>query len=219
MALLVPAGVPVLLGWGLSQLSPAWDMRYLAVVLAPLLAAVAVGLVAARRWGAVALAVIVALWLPGAARPTGVSDAWQLARAARPLLRAGDLVVSTPIGQVPLLAYYLPAGLRYASPFGLQRDPRVVDWRDAARHLARTSTRAQLLPLLARAPAGSRVLLVTPVRWDARSRHTALGRRERRRSAEYERALARDRRFERVAAVPLGRLPADGLRGVIFRKR
>jgi hypothetical protein len=77
-----------------------------------------------------------------------------------------------------------------------------------------------LEPLLARLPAGGRVLIVHPVTtrvddWD--SPWTEL---VRRRSAQWGGALANDERFERVAVVPpfYRRATRIGVRGVIYEK-
>jgi mannosyltransferase len=212
--------VPVLLAWSASQASPAWDARYLAVVVAPLLMLAATGFARAGRIGIVALVVLVALWAP-APRPLEGGDAFELGRAAGPLMQRGDLVVATPFAQIPALARYLPGGLRYASPLGPVHDPRVVDWRDAVHHLERARMSRTLLPLLDHVRVGSNVLLVVPVAWDPRSGQTALGRLERRRSAQYEAQLLDNPRFAVIATLPR-RLPALPrtwiLRGVLLRK-
>jgi hypothetical protein len=213
--------VPLGVAWGLSQVSPAWDTRYLAVILAPALALAARGLAHLGRAGIAALLVLVALWAP-ARMARDQSDAYQLAHAAAPLMHRGDLVIATPFAQVPLLARYLPPGLRYASTLGADRDPHVVDWRDVTRRLARASVRRDLLPLLARARSGSGVLLVLPVEWDTRSHQTALGLQERLRSRELRTALLHDPRFTRVATVPVALPPlpeTSMLRAVLLRKR
>ena len=77
-----------------------------------------------------------------------------------------------------------------------------------------------MLPLLHRVPPGGRVLLVTPVRWDARSGRTVLGRVERRRSEQIERALRLDPRFTLVATLPdrVGSRAPGALRGFVFRR-
>jgi hypothetical protein len=211
--------LPLCLAWGVSQVSPAWDVRYLAVILAPALALAALGLARAGRLGVAAALVLVALWAP-ARMARDRTDAYALARAAAPLMHRGDLVIATPFAQIPLLAHYLPAGLRYASTLGAVRDPHVVDWRDVTRRLAHASVRADLRPLLARVRPGSAVLLVLPVQWDTRSRHTALGRRERLRSREFRGALLRDRglTLTAVVPVPLPALPRTSmLRAVLLR--
>ena len=49
-------------------------------------------------------------------------------------LAPGDLVVSTQPEQVPVLEYYLPDGLRFATLTGEVRDTGVTDWRDGPDH-------------------------------------------------------------------------------------
>jgi hypothetical protein len=219
-ALAAVAVVPVALGWGLSQLTPAWDPRYLAVVVAPVLALLAAALARAGRPGLGVLGLIVVLSVP-AAGTVGASNAYQLGRAAQPWVRHGDLVVCAPMGQLPLLARYLPDGLRYATPLGLAPDPRVVDWRDAAQRVARSTTRRDLVPLLDRVPLGAGVVYVVPGRWDARSGQTVLGRAQRRRAELDLRWLLRDPRFALVAVVPGdlgGRAGSAALRALVFRR-
>jgi hypothetical protein len=219
LALAALAVVPVLLGWALSQRSPAWDTRYLAVVVAPALALAALGIARAGRAGVAILALLVALWVPAHPSLT-MGNAAALAAAARPQLRPGDLVVSEAIGQVPLLAYELRrlSALRYATPLGAVRDTGVVDWRDAAERLARTSTRRELEPLLAAARIGSRLLLVAP-RWDERSAETSVGRSQRRRASQDTYALLTDSRFRLLGgALPRNPVPVGSLQGLLFVK-
>jgi hypothetical protein len=165
------------------------------------------------------LTALVALWAPAGPK-LPYSDAHAIGSGAQALVHRGDLVLSTAVGEVPLLEYELPPGLRYATPLGAQRDPRVVDWRDLAERLARTPARRTVLPLLDRIPRGGHVLLVTPVRWDARSGRTLLGRVERRRSMATERALRFDPRFTLVATVPApaGAPSSSALHGLVFRR-
>jgi hypothetical protein len=215
------ATVPVLLGWTVSQTSPAWASRYLAIVVAPTLLLAAIGIANARRPGLGALAVVILLWARADA-PTPTGNVFQIARDARPFLGAGDLVVSAAPAQVPLLAYDLPPALRFASPFGVARDPGVMDWRDAMSHLDRTSVSGQLLPLLARARRESDLLLVVPVARSPAARETPWARAVQRRAAEYEQALLHDRRFTLLALLPHeidGAPTTNPFRGLVFRKR
>jgi mannosyltransferase len=215
-ALLATAAFPLAAGWAVSQVDPIWDPRYLAVVLAPALVLAADGLARAGPAGLAALAGTAVL-CAAAGAPAPAGDAAGIARAAAPALRPGDLVVSTALAQVPVLAHYLPAGLRYASPLGAVRDPRVVDWRDAVSRLQRASAR-RLEPLVAAVPRGGHVLLVDPV-WDARSAHTAFGRAARRQARADDRLLRRDRRLRLVAVVspPSGRV--EGALGARLLRR
>jgi mannosyltransferase len=217
IALAAAALVPPVLGWLLSQVSPAWSERYLAVVVAPALLLAAVGIAHAGRAGVAALAGVVALWATaGTASP--MSDAFAIAHEARPMLRAGDLVVSTEPEQVPLLAYYLRRSVRFASAFGPARDTGVADWRDAVRHLERTSVSRQLVPLLDRVPAGRSVMLVVPVGRDRAAWRTPWARRLHARATADEAALDADRRFVPVASLPRGG-GTQPLRAVVFRRR
>jgi mannosyltransferase len=216
--LAVLAVVPVVLGWTASQISPAWTVRYLAVVVAPALLLAAVGLARARRVGLVALAAVGLLW--ATARPSvPAGDVGIIARTIRPMARPGDLVVSAAPGQVPLLAYYLPADVRFASPFGRTRDPGVMDWRDAVRHLERSTFSARLRPLLDRTRAGGHVILVAPDAGDPATRATPYARLVQRRAGEEQRALLFDPRFTLVAALPVRHARgAEAFTGLVFRR-
>src|SRR3954462_13802982 len=78
-------------------------------------------------------------------------------------LSPGDLVVSTQPEQIPVLSYYMSRRLTYVSPFGVQRDTGVADWRDGAEHFDRTGVDTQLLPLIKRMRVGRRLLFVKPI--------------------------------------------------------
>ena len=69
--------------------------------------------------------------------PGEKSNVRDVAEAVAPSLRPGDLVVATQPEQVPVLSYYLPAGLRYATLTGPVRDLGVTDWRDGVARLQR----------------------------------------------------------------------------------
>jgi hypothetical protein len=218
---LVLALAPILVAWLTSQASPAWATRYLAVAVAPMLLLTALGLRRAGRLGLVGLALLVVIWGFSTA-PSSKSNAHYVASTLGEELRPGDLVVSTQPEQLPLLAYYLPddRGLSFATPFGLQRDTRVTDWRDGAEHFDRTGATAQLMPLLRRVPVGGHVLLVVPIIWNE-SRWTApWTSRVRDRSIEYEGIMRGDPRFELTAIVP-EQFTSPGpnpLQGLLFRK-
>jgi mannosyltransferase len=129
-------------------------------------------------------------------------------------------VISTHPEQVPVLFYYLPPGLDYATPLGPVADPRLMDWRDALARLELATPETELEPALDRVALGARVLLVRPligegIQWDA-----PWTRLVRRRSAEWGSELARDRRFRRVAAYPrrYPKLLPRGVRAVLYAK-
>ena len=117
IALVILAVGTPLLAWTLSQASPAWANRYLAVALAPFLLLAAGGLAHARRLGIVGLVLVVIMWAQDAA-PVEKSNVRAIAHAIGPSLAPGDLVISTQPETIPVLHYYLPDGLRYATLTG-----------------------------------------------------------------------------------------------------
>jgi hypothetical protein len=161
LVLLGVGAVTVLLAWLASQASPAWANRYLAVGLAPLLLGAAGGVTYAGRLGIAGL-VIVAVMGVGDTAPAEKSNVRSVAQAITPSIVAGDLVVSTQPEQIPVLHYYLPDGLRYATLTGLVPDLGVTDWRDGTAKLQAASPDRDLGPLLDSLPAGRRLILVEP---------------------------------------------------------
>jgi len=168
LTLAVTAGVTVLLAWLLSQLSPAWSTRYLAVVLGPLLLLAARGLVRARRLGIAALVAVAFVWA-GYSSHDNKENARQVSAAVAPSIRPGELVISTHPEQVPLLRYYLGARPRFATTLGLVPDSQVFDWRDAVDRLRKARPRPTLDALLATVPSGGEFVVVTPVFRDYRA--------------------------------------------------
>ena len=76
---------------------------------------------------------------------------------ARGDLRPGDLVISTQPEQLPVLAHYLPEGLRWATLWGPVSDLGVTDWRDGVERMEQTSATKDLRPLVDAVPPGRRV--------------------------------------------------------------
>jgi hypothetical protein len=150
------AAVGVALAWGASQVEPAWSGRYLAVLYGPAALALACGV--ARRPPWVATALVVAMGALLVAPLPAKSNVRAVAVSAGIGLRPGDVVVSTQPEQVPVLARYLPRGVRFVTPLGTVADPSVMDWRDALPRL-----RAAAPPRLAALEPGRRVVLVWPV--------------------------------------------------------
>jgi hypothetical protein len=131
----------------------------------------------------------------------------------------GDLVVSTHPEQLPLLAYYLPRGPRYANSMGMVQDPSFFNWNDALDRLTAARPAATIDRLIPNLTVGQELVLVQPIirtmNWDAP--WTSL---VRRRAAQWERRLDRDPRMRREAAVPIfgfGPLPR-GVRTVVYRR-
>ncbi|HEX6026691.1 MAG TPA: glycosyltransferase family 39 protein [Solirubrobacter sp.] len=197
---ILAVGTPVL-AWTLSQASPAWANRYLAVALAPYLLLAAGGLAHARRLGFVGLVLVVIMWAQDAA-PVEKSNVRAVSNAIGPSLAPGDLVISTQPETIPVLHYYLPDGLRYATLTGEVSEYGVWDWRDGVERLKATSAERNLLPLIDSLPAGTRVVLVEPItetlnRWQAPWTELV-----RFRSKEWAQALSNDPRLQVTAVQP-----------------
>ncbi|HLI24136.1 MAG TPA: hypothetical protein VKU91_04215, partial [Acidimicrobiales bacterium] len=164
--------VTLALAWVASQVVHAWASRYLGVVIGPGLLVIA-GVVARHRWARVLLlplAIVMSVSaIPVLADPpaaaTTKSNVAAVDAAMRPLLAPGDLVISTAPSELPLIAYYLPRDLHYASVLGPATDPRVVDWIDLTSRLAAADPRTSLARIIAAMPSGAKVLLINPVSW------------------------------------------------------
>jgi mannosyltransferase len=193
-SLLVIVATTALAAWLASQVQPSWSTRYLAVLLGPLLLALAAVLSKGARWTAAALAATGALWLVTGS-PPAKSNVRTVAHRVAPEIRAGDLVVSTQPEQVPVLYRYLSHDAIYLTPLGLVPDPRLTDWRQGVKRLREGRARLMLLPIVDELPAGRRILLVTPVEpggdapWD---------RAVRARTREWRSALRHDERLRPI---------------------
>lgn len=168
-AMALAAGLPVVIGWLGAQVSPSWATRYLAVCAPAMLLLAALGLARAGTRGGLAMALILVVWVQPFARISGLrppdtlsqkAAIKPLAQAVAPALHPGDLVLAMQMEEVPVLSYYLPAGLRYATALGPVAEPGVADWRDALSRMNRTSPATALEPELGSARVGSDVLLL-----------------------------------------------------------
>jgi hypothetical protein len=187
--------VCVVVAWGTSQVTPAWAPRYLAAVVPPVLLLAAAGLGHSGRLGLAGLVLAVALSVGADGPPGEKSNVREVAESVGPSLRPGDLVVATQPEQVPVLAYYLPGGLRYATLTGEVRDVGVTDWRDGVERLRRASPRRDLAPLLDDLRPGRRMVLVQPIIYDLRPWSAPWTDQVRLRSEEWRRWMSDDRRF------------------------
>jgi mannosyltransferase len=162
----------LVLAWASSQVVHAWASRYLGVVVAPLLLVIA-GAVCCYRWAGrlfpALTAVMTVFALPVLVDPPAAfatkSNVAQVDGAMRSRLAPDDLVISTAPSELPVIAYYLPAGMRYASVLGPVRNPQVVDWIDLTGRLAAADPKVTLARIIHELPAGARVLLVNPINW------------------------------------------------------
>jgi mannosyltransferase len=211
--------VPIVAAWVLSQASPAWATRYLAIALPPLLLLTAVGLTRSGRLGIAALILIAASWVY-ASGPSSKSNAHSVAEYMSARLGPGDIVLNTQPEQVPVMAYYMSPKLVYANPFGVVKDTGVADWRDGAAHFDRTGIDTQLLPMIKRMRVGQRLLFVKPIVFKPERWRGPWTSRVRDRSMEYEGALRGDPRLRLDAIVPTHfRTPGPNpLQGLLFVK-
>src|SRR3954454_3544463 len=151
-AVRVLAGVAVIavsIAWLCSQIQPAWATRYLAVVLGPVLLALASVVSRGAGWTALALVGVAIIWLMSGP-PQFKSNVRTVSTGVAPSIRPGDLVVATQPEQVPALYRYLPEGVVYRTPLGLVLDPRQTDWRDGLKRLRAGQAERELLPAVAR---------------------------------------------------------------------
>ena len=165
----------VLLAWTLSQISPAWATRYLAVAVPPLLSLLAGGLAharAARRSSGSLLVVVI--WAAGRRAAGEEQRARGRARRSRPSLAPGDLVVSTQPEHDPGPAPLPAAGpaLRDADRGRSARRRRQRTGATASSGCAARRRSSDLEPLMDGLPPGTRVVLVEPIvvdvdRWRA----------------------------------------------------
>lgn len=212
----------IVVAWTVSHVTSAWTGRYFAMFLGPLVIALGAALGRARWIGLAALAIVSAQWLiPATPARDAKSNVRPTATRLTRFVRRGDLVVSTQPEQVPVLAYYLPGGLRYTTPLGTVADPRVMDWRDALRRLRAARPRITLEPLLDRLRVGARVIVVRPrIPWTGWSAPwLALVRRD---TLVWARAISTDSRFRLVKRVPThgyGRRSDAAVRALVYVKR
>ncbi|MEA2293031.1 MAG: mannosyltransferase [Solirubrobacteraceae bacterium] len=210
-ATVLVALLTILVPWVVSQVSPAWATRYLAVAVPPLLLGVTIGLSRAGRLGLAVLALTALIWLGynGNDEKSNVSD---VAASVAPSLARGDLVISTQPEQVPVFNHYLTeqgvTGLRWATLWGPLKDVGVTDWRDGVKHLEATSPSRDLVPLLDATRPGQRVVLLQPdfsnlPNW--RAPWLAL---VRERSATWEERMRNDRRFRVLSIAPTSSFPS-----------
>jgi mannosyltransferase len=197
----------VVLAWVSSQLTPAWALRYLAAAVPPFLLLAAAGLGHAGRLGIAGLVLAVALSVAADRPPGEKSNVRDIAEAVAPSLQPGDLVVATQPEQVPVLAYYLPDGVRFATLTGRVRDLGVTDWRDGVQRLRRTSAERDLASLLDDLRPGQRFVLMQPIVYDLKPWSAPWTELVRLRSEEWTQFVSNDRRFGVTMQQPTSPFP------------
>ncbi|MDP8975714.1 MAG: glycosyltransferase family 39 protein [Actinomycetota bacterium] len=162
-------------GW----ITSVWVYRYLAAVVGPLILVAGAGLAGGGRTALAALWVVALATAPIATKGAShhKSNSGALGDQAGRQLRAGDLVISTDPHVVPLLAHYLPSGVRYVTTSGPVADEGIVDWRKMTDRLRDGQPATTLPPLMESLPRSAHVLLTCPpvpaVRQSARLGGTA----------------------------------------------
>lgn len=159
MAVVASAVIPFVVlaaGWSVS----VWAYRYLAVVVAPLVLLAGLGLSRSGRVGLAALGVAAFLSAPLAVKgpPYQKSNVEALAAELSPQLRPGDLVILPDLQLVPLVAHYLPDGLRYANTSGLVPDENIIAWLGSMERLRNDDPAVTLPPLIDAVAPGGHVL-------------------------------------------------------------
>jgi mannosyltransferase len=220
LAVAIMGVTTLLLAWLSAQFSPGWALRYLAVLLGPLLLLGATGLARAGAQGAFVLLLLVIFWAdPRISALNSKSNAHDAAVAVADRLEPGDLVVATHPEQLPVMHVYLPDRLRWATAMGPVADPRIMDWRDVVARLERARPTPTSDAMVRSLRSGQHLLLVQPIirtaKWGAP--WTSL---VRRRAAQWERVLDEDPRLSRTLASPKlrgQRLPR-GVRTVLYER-
>ena len=210
----------LVVAWTASQISPAFASRYFAVFVGPVLLLAGVGLAHAGRLGLITIAIVVALWFtPVNGQLESKGNARLVAAKIKDDVYPGDLVVSVHPEQVAVLHYYLPAGLRYADPISLVRDPRVFDWRNALQRLQEARPSRVLDSYVSSLRPGQTLVLVNPIirtgSW--RAPWTTL---VRKRSAQWQRQADRNPNLVRIGVQPRfgNRALPRGVRATLYRK-
>ena len=163
MTLVVPIVVVLTVGWATSVASFQWHSRYFAALLAPLLLLLGSGLARAGDTAVPALLVVAILAgpVPEAVRLHEKSNVKGWVEQASLALQPGD-VVFAPMREVPLLARYLPDGLRFVTTTGPVPDPLAADWRNVVARLRRTDPVAAVAPFVDGLPLGGHIVVACP---------------------------------------------------------
>lgn len=161
-----------LIAWVTGQVINLWDGRYLVIIIVPaivLLAGMFVATDLGRRalpWvvGGMILSALPNVVYPPLAADTK-SNVYTVDKALGSSLHPGDLVVTPDVSDVPVIAHYLPPGLRYATPLGVLADPGVVNWQQLPTRLYNADPTANLANVLRSVPVGGKMLLINPTNY------------------------------------------------------
>ncbi len=192
-ALLTLALTAAFLARIVSVVSPVWETRYLASILAALLLVAALACARSGIIGLVALVLTLAFAANAASfAPQYKSDLRDVAGELTPYMRPGDLVLVGQPEQSALAYYYLPAGLRFASPMGPIARPSYMNWVNAYSRLLGTDPRRTVTSLVGSLHPGQRLLYTRPLTEGALAWNQAWASLVRRRAAQVGGLLATD---------------------------
>jgi mannosyltransferase len=200
VALASIAAVTIAVAFVASQISPAWTVRYFAVVLGPVLLLAAHGAVRARALGVVLLVALVFVY-GGFSVKNDKENARGITQGVQPYLTPGELIVSTHPEQVPVLRYYLGPGYRWATTLGPQPDPLIFDWRDAVDRLRLAPVQPTIDGLLRTVPKGGEFVVIAPVFRDYRAWRATWTKLVWRKASDWSWLLEHDPRLQLVAHV------------------
>jgi hypothetical protein len=148
-------------GWCASQVTPAWDPRYFAPIIAPLMMLTAIGMSRVGLVGAIAmLFILIFLWRPGAFETRYKSDMQDIGGEMSGLLHKGDLVIVGQPEETALAYYYLPGGLKWANTIGPVADPTYMNWNNAMKRYLRATPSKVLPPMLNALKPGQQLLYI-----------------------------------------------------------
>jgi mannosyltransferase len=205
-----------------SQISPAWALRYFAVLVGPLLLLLAAGLARASGLGVAVLVLLALFWVDlGGSDSDYKSNLRGVVVQFQDRLRPGDIVLTTHPERLPNIEYYLGDGVRYATSLGPSADPRVMDWRNALDRLEAAEVPGPVEPLLDSLPRGRHLLLVQPATNNGRSWDAPWTSLVKHRAREWGRFLAHDERFKRIGSAPPPQQARElniGVRAVLYTK-
>ncbi len=198
-ALLALPSAGLLVAGLLGLVWSTWLTRYFAPLVAPLLLLAAFTSARAGLLGLAAIVISVAFVANAASfSPKYKSDMRDVAGELAPRLAAGDLVLAAAPEQTPLAWYYLPAGLRYATPMGPVGDPSTMNWSDAYSRLAHADPRRTLDALVASLAPGQHLLVTRPLTEGATAWKGDWAGLVRRRAAQWGALLAADPRLRPI---------------------
>lgn len=155
----------LLTAWIASHvITPAWDVRYFAPIVAAMILVLAIGTARAGVLGAIAVIFVIAFMArPSAFEPAYKSDMQDIGGEMGPLLHRGDLVLVGQPEQTPLAYYYLPGGLKYANTMGPVADPSYMNWVNAMARYRDENVKRTATAILGTLKPGQQLLYIRPL--------------------------------------------------------